>query len=155
MDVLRQWAVCLIAAAAAGTFAMIISPRGSMDKTLRAVVGIFVVAAICSPLAELKDADFSVDAFADYGSEEVNADELREYMIDVCRNTIETQIASTAGELGVRVASVEAEISADSDNCIIIHNISVKVLEASASVIIDLSDKLQENLGVAVTVNAE
>ena len=48
LEVLRQWALSLIIASAAGTFAMVLSPRGSMDKTVRVVVGIFVVRGACA-----------------------------------------------------------------------------------------------------------
>ena len=63
MDAVRQWAICLIAAAAAGTFAAAVIPGGSMEKTVKAVAGIFVVVAVCSPLAELRS--HGLPTFAD------------------------------------------------------------------------------------------
>lgn len=155
MDVLRQWAVCLIIAAAAGTFAMAISPRGSMDKTVRAVVGIFVVAAICSPLTELKNFDFSVEAMADYEYESANTEELYEQMIAACRNAVEAQVKNHASGIGAEVITVEAEISVDDTGCIIIHKITVEIADLSEKFKADLKEKLQSELGVPVTVNAE
>lgn len=155
MDVLRQWAVSLIIAAAAGTFAMIVSPRGSMDKTIRAVVGIFVVAVICSPLTEIKENGFSVEAFAEYDLETDNIAALREQLVSACRNAVETQINREAQELEIAVESVEADLSVDAENCIIIHNITVNIADGFKEKAELLSEILQEKLGVPVQVEFE
>lgn len=156
LDVLRQWAICLIIAAAAGTFAMVVSPRGSMDKTIRAVVGIFVVAVICSPLAEMKSSGFSLGAMAEYEFEEENANvqELREQLVSACRDAVEAQAVQAAQELGIGIESVEAEMSVDADNCIIIHNITVNIATDFEEKARLLSESLQEKLGVPVQVNS-
>ncbi len=157
MDAFRQWAVCLIIAAAAGTFAMAVSPRGSMDKTIRAVVGIFVIAAVCSPLAEMKNAEFSVAAISDsencYGNSNTSA--LRKQFTDMCSDAVASSVKETAAGLGITVGSVEAEISVDSDNCIIIHNVLVKVTGCSDEKSEELLKNLQDELGVPVTVAAQ
>lgn len=152
MDVLRQWAMCLIIAAAAGTFATVVSPRGSMDKTIRAVVGIFVVAVICSPLTELKDNGFSVEAFAEYDLETDNVAALREQLVSACRDAVEAQINQAAQELGIAVKSVEADLSVDTENCIIIQNITVGIADDFEEKAELLSEILQEKLGVPVQV---
>lgn len=152
MDVLRQWAVSLIIAAAAGTFAMVISPRGSMDKTVRAVVGIFVVSVICSPLAQIKDNSFSVEAVAEYELETENVAALREQLVSACRDAVETQVIQSAQELGIEVETVEAEMSVDAENCIIIHKIAVNVPKKYGKNSELLSEILKEKLGVPVQV---
>ncbi len=155
MDALRQWAMCLITAGIAGAFVMAISPRGSMDKTVRAVVGVFTVAVICMPLTELELSDLSVESFAAFDDCEVNTDELNAQLIASCRKSVELQIKSAATELGADVESVEAELSVDSNGCIIIHKISIKIANAYFPDSADLSDNLEKKLGVAVTVNTE
>lgn len=156
MDALRQWALCLIIGAAAGTFVMAISPRGSMDKTVRAVVGIFVVAAICSPLAGLADADFTLDAMADYEYEgQDSGEELQEYMLSVCRDAAEEQILSAAEDSGIRVDEIFINADIDANNCIIIHDITVTIGAEHSGKSAEFSKTLGENLGVTVTVNAE
>lgn len=155
MDALRQWAMCLITAGVAGAFVMAISPRGSMDKTVRAVIGVFTVAVICISLTELELSYFSVESFAAFDDCEVNTDELNAQLIALCKKSVESQIKSAAKELGADIESVEAELSVDSDGCIIIHEISIKIANASSSDAVELSDNLEKKLGVAVTVNTE
>lgn len=156
MDALKQWAVCLIVSALAGTFVMAVSPKGSMDKTMRAVVGIFVVAAICSPLAELKDADFSLEAMADSYSvdENKNVEAMQEQVISACRRAVENEVKKASEESGAAVSSIRADLSVDAENCIIIHDISVEISECSEKTACLISEKLQQILGVPVTVNA-
>lgn len=154
MDVLRQWALSLIIAAVAGTFAMAISPRGSMDKTVRAVVGIFVVTVICSPLAEIKNSSFSLDAFAEYELETDNVAALQEQLVSACCAAVETEIIQAAQELEIAVEAVRAEMNVDAENCIIIHKIVVDIPETYGEKSEHLSEVLKEKLGVPVQVNS-
>ncbi|MGN0573049.1 MAG: stage III sporulation protein AF [Acutalibacteraceae bacterium] len=157
MDALKSWAVSLIAAAAAGTFAMIVSPRGSMDKTIRAVVGIFVVAAIFSPLTELKKDGknfFEKKAFA--FEEENEADEnLNEYMLSACKNAVNSEIEKAADELNIPAFQSEINAYVDEENCIIIHNITINIPAEHIDKAEKLSGRVSERIGAPVTVNAE
>ena len=157
MNDLRQWVLCLIIAAVAGTFVMIISPRGSMDKTVRAVVGIFVVAVICAPLAELADNQLSVEAIADFDFPELSDsdEELRESMILSLKNAVNEQVETAADEMNVKTEKIYAEMDFNSENCIIIHNITVEISEDYSEKALQFSKILEERLGVPITVNAE
>ena len=154
MELLKQWAVSLIIAAAAGTFAMVLSPRGSMEKTIRAVVGIFVVSVICSPFAQMKNIKFSTQVFAEYGYKTENVEALREQLVSACRNAVEIQISEAAKELGIEVESIEAKMNIDAENCIIIHKIAVNLASDYGDKEKILSAVLQEKLGVPVQVNS-
>lgn len=154
MDGLRQWALCLIIGGAAGTFAMAVSPRGSMDKTMRAVVGIFIVAVICTPLVQLKNADEFLPAFNDFDSDfDLDEDEsLKEYMVSVCRDAVKKEIESAAGELGIQTVSAEIDMNIDDEYCIIIQEILIRTASDSQAEKDEFSAALQERLGVPVTI---
>ena len=158
MDILKDWALCLIAAASAGTLATVVVPRGSMDKTVRAVVGIFVVAVICSPLAEFDGQNLFADAFWEY--EDVFSDnsytqEMQGYMIDLMKQTVNYEIKEAAAELDAEIKSVVSDISVDDENCINIHKIDVIINKTDILDKEELSDKISERLGVPVSVTAE
>ncbi len=147
----------MIAAAVAGTFAMIVSPRGSMDKTIRAVVGIFVVAAIFSPLTELKkdgNGFFEKEAFA--FEEENEADEkLGDYLLTACKNAVNKEIEKAADELNIPFYQSEIDAYVDDENCIIIQNITIYIPAEHIDKAVKLSDRASERIGAPVTVNAE
>ena len=158
MDFIKEWALCLIFAAAAGTLATVIIPRGSTDKTARAVIGIFVVAVICSPLSEISKSDLSVEAFADSeegGFDNSYAEDMREQMADVFKTTLDSQIRKVASELGIAVTSVKADISVDAEYCINIHKIVVTASNSELSDEAYLSELFGEKLGVPVEIIAE
>ena len=158
MDILKDWALCLIAAAAAGTLATVVVPKGSMDKTVRAIVGIFVVAVICSPLTELSKQEISADFFGGY--EDVFLDnsyknDMHNYIVEALKKTVDSEIKKTADEFGTEIKSVVSDISVDDNNCINIHKIIVVINRTDSLDIEELSDKISEKLGVPVSVTAE
>ena len=158
MDLLKNLALCLIAAAAAGTLATVIVPRGSTDKTVRAVVGIFVVAVICSPFSELDKSDLVAEVFGNY--EDVISDnsytrEMQEHMVELMKETVNSEITEAAKEIGAEIKSVHADISADDENCINIHKIDIIINKTDFDDKEELSKKISEKLGVPVNVTAE
>ncbi len=158
MDLLKNMALCLIAAAAAGTLATVIVPKGSTDKTVRAVVGIFVVAVICLPFSELEKNDLFTDVFGNY--EEALSDnsytrEMQNHMIELMKETVNSEIKEAANELGAEIKSVFADISADNENCINIHEINIVVYKIDSLDKEELSKKISARLGVPVNVTAE
>ncbi len=158
MDFLKNTALGLIAAAAAGTLATVIVPRGSMDKTLRAVVGIFVVAVICSPFAQISETELIDGAFVK--SDEILSDdsytaEMQEKMIGFFNSEIDSNVKEIASELNINVVSVNSEITVDENHCINIHKIVVNISDCETSAKESLSVKISENLGVPAEVIAE
>lgn len=156
MDALKQWALCLIVSAAAGTFVMAVSPRGATDKTVRAVIGIFVVAAICSPLKDLSENDLSVNAFADYAAEKHDEAELNGYMLDSFGRKVKKSVLSVAAKHGIKINDIYIDAYIDANNCIIIHEITVAPVQGNNEELYDdFSAELCAMFGIAVTVNAE
>ncbi len=155
MDSFRQWVLCIIIAAAAGTFACAVSPRGSTDKTVRTIVGIFVVASICAPLSQIDFEEISVPAFAESYSLENSDDMLNGYMLPACESAVKSEVLQTAAEYGFDVVSIAFDAYMDENGCIIIRDIQVNIQYRSAESISDFSRILAEKLGVPVTVNAE
>ena len=147
MDAVRQWAICLIAAAAAGTFAAAVIPGGSMEKTVKAVAGIFVVVAVCSPLPTFAD-------LAEPAETPAYAQSIDDGTLRFCEQAVSEALTAAAEETGVEVTEINAELSAASDG-IIIHNVSVAVNAASADKIEEFSLSAERRLGFPVGITAE
>lgn len=153
MDALRQWTLCVIFAAAAGTFVCALSPRGSTDKTVRAVVGIFVVCAVCAPLSELDIEEITLPAFADSHNSESEGVDMDEYILSACKAAVESEIMRSAAECSIAVESILVDAEIDRDKCIIIHNIQIKIPDDTAKCLTDFSESVEKKLGVPVTLN--
>ena len=152
MDGFKSWAVSVIISALAGTVISIIMPKGSSEKTMRAVIGVFMVSAVCMPLADFKLSDETVASFSfeEYG--ENNAESLEKYLVAECEDTVGETIKEAAEKFGITEYEVVTDISKGTDGCIIIHAITVEVNEMNDARIRDFEIYLGEKLGVAVTV---
>ncbi len=155
MDALKQWALCLIIGAAAATLVVSVSPRGSVDKTVRAVVGIFVVAAICAPLAKLAETDFSADAFVSYDFSEYGAEDMNGYVLDLYKSELEKSILSTADDYGVSVEKIFISMDIDAEGCIIIHKIDTVISESELLNKAEFSRLISQKTGFDITVITE
>lgn len=152
MDALRQWALCLISAAAAGTFVCAITPRGAVDKAVRTVAGIFVVAAVCSPLTNLKKIDFGIPAFADSIVADDYGDALKEQMLESCKNAVEQQLLTLADSYSVTVIRIELDAYADEYNSIIIQNIHLEIDSETSESASLFRSEAENTLGVPITI---
>lgn len=151
MDSIRQWALCLIFSAAAGTLVTVISPRGSMEKTLRAVVGIFIVAAICTPLTKLSADGLTLSAFAP-AEDSAENEKLNEFILDGYKTASEKTILQVAEKRGIHVENIAAEMDINSDGCIIIHNIIAVIKEIPQKEKEEFARELSYALGAEVEV---
>ena len=150
MDFFRQWAVSLIISAAAVTVVIILTPRGSTDKTVKAVASIFVISVIFTPLTHT-EIDFpTLEAAADYG-DEIYSD-LNDSMLEACRNAVENALTRKAAEMRSVLEDICINVNIDADGCIIIHGISVTVSSCDGCDLQELSSALGEAAGVPVTV---
>lgn len=155
MDAFRQWALCVIIAAAAGAFFFALSPRGAADKAMRAVTGIFVVASICAPLADVDIDKISVPAFAQMNTEHTDGTETYDLIFSACRDAAENEILSVAVQCGITVNSVALNAYYDNEKCIIIQDVRVNIQKADTKTQKTFLSAVEERLGVPVTMTAE
>lgn len=151
MDGLKQWALTLIIGGLAGTFVVALSPNGAASKTLRTVIGIFIVLTVCTPLSGFADKDDFVSAFngnGGYGSFD-EEESLKEYLVSVCRDSAENEIRKTASELGIKAGNAEINLYIDEDCCIIIQEVLVRTEGGETE---EFSALLEERLGVPVRI---
>ena len=105
MEMLKEISFCLMISAAAGTLVTVLVPKGAMDKTVKAVVGIFVVAAVCSPFYGAENKVLISDAFADfeeYDFDELNAKEMNNALVDTFVTVLKNRIEEFAAERDIR-----------------------------------------------------
>lgn len=152
MDALKSWAVSVIISAVAGTVISLLMPKGSMEKTMRAVIGVFMVSAVCLPLAQINIGGETEQVFLPVTVCESNAEDIEEYMLTVCRNAVESAVDSAARESGVADYKIIADISCDEYGCIIIHEITVEIDKENTVSEDAFETLLNQKLGVPVSV---
>lgn len=149
MDGLKQWALTLIAGGVAAGIAFAVIPKGGATKTLKTVTGIFVILMICSPIVNYGKTDDFLPAFNEYNTENGGDENMKEYVVSVCRERVKSEIENVAKEIGTSVDSAEIEMYIDDEYCINIQNVTV-ITNCSDSG--KLQSLLSEKLGVPVRI---
>ena len=152
MDVFRQWALCLIVSAAAGTFVCAVSPRGAIEKAVRTVAGIFVVVTVCMPLTRLENVSFDIPAFADSYADSDNGGLLKEHMLESCKTAVENQLEGIAEKLSLSIRNIEINAYVDEYNSIIIQDIQLEINSESPETVLRFQSEAQDVLGIPVTI---
>lgn len=147
---LKQWLVSLVFACIAGAAVSAVSPKGNSEKTLKTIVGIFIIAAICAPLSELKNKDFSVAAFSP-AFEELNENDMDEYALKSLENEIESRVSEIIQKHRLNVG--EIKIKAENiDGCIIIHDIIINMQKDGYKSAQYAARIISDELGIPVTL---
>ena len=150
MDMLKQWIISLIFACAAGTLVSVISPKGSTEKTLRTIVGIFVIAAVCAPLSEMRTENLTFPVlaheFSDFSESGMDDYVLKAVENEICRKILEI---TEKKELPSGEITVKAE---NNDGCIIIHEILIKLQNDGSEAGQKTAELLSKELGIPVTL---
>lgn len=152
MDIFRQWAICLIVSAAAGTFVCAVSPRGAIEKAVRTVAGIFVVVTVCMPLTRLENVSFDIPAFADSYVDSDSGDSLKEHMLESCKSAVLNQLDEIARKYSLIISNTEVNAYIDEYNSIIIQDIQLEINSESPGTVLQFQSEAQDVLGIPVTI---
>ncbi len=149
MDGLKQWALTLITGGLAAGIAVAITPKGGAAKTLKMVAAVFIILVMISPLVNRDITDGFLPAFNEYTVESNEEENMKEYMVSVCREQIKNEIENTAKEMGTNIESAEIEIYIDNEYCINIQTVTVVSNSPDAG---KIRSELSEKLGVPVRI---
>lgn len=150
MEGLKQWLISLIFSAAAGALITVISPKGSNDKTLKTVVGIFIISSIFLPLTRMNISEFSLPAFAN--GLEIESENGEDFVIEMIEEELHKTISETAEEFNCEISGIEIDAGYDEDNCIIIQKITVYYTSGETENIQMAAAETEKRLGVPVRV---
>lgn len=154
MDAFREWALCLIIAAAAGSIVCAVSPRGATDKTVRTVVGIFVVITVCVPLTNIESAD-SDYIFAASHAVADSGEALNELLLENCKSAVESELKPVAEKYGITILASEMNAYVDEYNCINIHNLHLKITNGNPGIISFFQSEAERISGVPVKISID
>lgn len=151
MSEFRQWALCLIITAAAGTFVCAVSPRGTTEKAVRTVAGIFVVVTVCTPLSQLNKTELVKNVFSYSYVVSDSSDALKVQMLEQCKNSVEEQLATIARKYSVTVCQVTMDAYFDEYGSIIIQSIHLDIISENPECDELFISEAQAALGVPLT----
>ncbi len=148
MDSLKQWLISLAFSALGGTLITVVSPKGANDKTLKTVVGIFIISTVFLPVSELNVHQFSLSAFAD--SVEYESDGNDELAFEMLEEELLQRITDIANECGCEIRNIEIDAEYDEGKCIIIHKIILNFTNGNEENILKTATETERILGVPI-----
>ena len=152
----KSWAVSAVTAAAIVGVISLFTPSGSMEKTLKTVIGLFLLASFILPLS---DSDITGSLFkSNEGIKEIideneYENEIKNNVSDSLESTIKTEICAYLSNAGVAFTDVEAHVSVDDKNNIETQSIVIVLREDVQ--IEDIIDFISERFGVVPEVKIE
>lgn len=133
MDFIKQWAVCLCAAALAAGIVTMLAPDGATKKILKTVVNVFILCCILSPLAEW-DGKINL-SFASQPEQirKENAESLNnavdKQILTACENKVEALAKENLAAAGIKTESVAVNMDMGADNSIILTGLVVRLAD--------------------------
>ncbi len=147
---LKQWLISLVFACVAGALVSIISPQGNAEKTLKTVVGIFIIAAICAPLSELDNNGLSLPAFSPENYEQ-DENDLNDYVVKSFESEIEKRISEIIREHNLSVDEIKVKAESGND-CIIIRDVVINIQNDEYETAEYAARIINDELGIPVTL---
>ncbi len=156
MDDIKKWALCVTLCAFAGAVVYILAPKGVLEKPMRTVVSLFIIAAIFSPFLNGEGIDLnllstidSIDTQQKTDIEELIDEQVEKSVADVAKAEIEAVLK----ENNIKDGQISIITDISDDGSIIIKEAGVTVGSKYKSIQNDLSKDLKERLGLDIEVS--
>ncbi len=156
MVTFKSWAISAVTAAAVVAVISLLTPSGSMEKTLKTIIGLFLLASFILPFsgsdiaAGLFDSNKGIKEIIDENKYE---NEMKKNVSDSLESAIETEICAYLSNAGVAFVNVEAEVSVDDKNNINTNSIVIVLRENIPNN--EIITFISERFGVAPDVKVE
>ena len=132
METFKSWAVSSVTAAAVVTVISLLSPSGNLEKSIKIIIALFLIAAFIMPFSK---SDIAFESFdINRGIKEIIDEnkldnEVKKNVADSLENAVETEISAYFSGVDIDYVSVEAKVSVDQDNNVYTQSISIILSE--------------------------
>lgn len=109
METVKQWALTVAVAAVVGAIVNMLSPKGSLGKSVRTAVSLFMLIAMLSPF--VREVDFS--DFLSLSSAQYSENDISETVKEEMKASVEARIHKILSACGINSADVSIDITVD------------------------------------------
>lgn len=155
MSTVQQWAWSLCLIILICTVIQYIIPSGAMERSIKLVLGAFVVLGMIVPITNLvqsSDWNFTWDAerFSEANSEYV--DQVNHEILEQSKENITVLLVTELEKMGVDYQNIEISMDTNEDNCIVIDKAVITIGVKDAVRIFQIQDTIQTSLGIQTEV---
>lgn len=127
METFKSWAASSVTAAAVAAVLSLLAPSGNIEKTIKIVIALFLLAAFILPFSRSEvnlflDSNKGIKEIID---ENIAEKEMNKHIKDSLKSAVETEIRAYLSGVGIECVNVEAEVYVDDDKNICTQSISI------------------------------
>ncbi len=153
MGEVQQWAWSLCLLILISTILQYVMPGGTMQRSMKLVLGGFVVLGMIQPAASLaQSADWSVSIAVDDTTAEHYLEQANDRILSQARANVSAVIAEKLTQLGVQAENITVEMDTDADNCIVIDKAVIGLHASDADKAEQLRQAVWSSLGIQTEV---
>lgn len=145
MEFVKQWALAVVIAAAAGAAVLILSPDDGAGRSVKTAVSIFLLAAMLSPL--MKGISFEIPEIIP--EEQIEQPELNDAVEEQMKTALATEITKILDENGIKAKEINIDMSI-SDNIVTVE--SVHIVSENEGDFSALRERISNETGAEVTI---
>ncbi len=145
MDTVRQWVLTVAVSAAAGAVVLMLSPEGSVNKSVKTAVSLFLTATMVMPF--VRGFSFDVqDIVPDTGA---GQPDLTASVEEQMRTALETELEKILSENGIKALEINIDMNI-SDNEITVKKIEIKA--ENGGNISEVRNRISRETGAEVVI---
>lgn len=153
MSQVQQWAGALCILILISAIIQYIIPSGVMERSMRLVLGGFVVLGLILPITDLvKNADWDISIPENPAVEEACTEQANERILALAQNNVEALIAETLQEMHIHAKKIAVKMDSDEDNCIVIEKAWIVLELSDAERLAETEEKIWSVLGIRAEV---
>ena len=110
METVKQWALTVAVSAVAGAITLMLAPEGTLNKSVRTAVSLFLIAAMLTPFVKGIDvSDFS------FPEAEYEQTDLTDAVSEQMKAAVKTKITEILDDCGIKPIEINIDISVDEE----------------------------------------
>lgn len=113
METVKQWAMGITVSAVIGAVILVVTPKGSTEKTVRTAVAIFLLCAILTPF--MTGINFDEIFSGIKKSEPITTDKIESQIAHQTEDAVKEKISEILNENGIKSAEINIDISMNKD----------------------------------------
>lgn len=156
MENMSRWATVICIAAVVCVLFELLSPKGSLEKVMRFVLGLFMLCAIIIPLTQgAFNIHFNFSPQESFEEKSNFEKRTEEQIMELGKDSVSSLTSDCLNKMNVEAKKIEISMDTEQDNSISIVMVTVTIDQKDKDQKIKIRDTLKKELGLNVQVITE
>lgn len=153
METVKQWAMGITVSAVIGTVILVVTPKGSTEKTVRTAVALFLLCAITTPF--MTGVDFSGIFSGIKKPEPIVTDKIESQIAEQTEIAVKEKIDEILLENGINSAEINIDISMNKDKELTVDMVEIFADKNFSNSFENAQKKIKSETGIDVKIEVK